>query len=105
MSAVGPNDPTTAYPARTATVTIGLNIKEGANARMGAATLVGGTVVVATTAVTAVSRIFLAGQSLGTVTVPSSLTVSARTPATSFTILASQVTDTSVVAWQIVEPV
>lgn len=70
----------------------------------GTATLVAGTVVVNTTAVTAVSRIHLAVQSLGTVTVPSALAVSARTPGTSFTILASQATDTSNVAWQLMEP-
>jgi hypothetical protein len=82
----------------------GLRIKEGTNAKMGVATLVGGTVVVSTTAVTATSRVFLSGQSLGTVTAPSALIVSARTPGTSFTILASQATDTSVIAWELVEP-
>lgn len=101
---LGPNNPATAYPAIAPTLTIGLKVKEGANARMGVATLVAGTVVVATTAVAANSRIFLTAQTLGTVTAPSSLTVSARTPGTSFTILASQATDTSVVGWQIVEP-
>lgn len=83
----------------------GLKIKEGgAAAKMGVATLVGGTVVVATTAVTANSRILLTGQSLGTVVAPSALTVSARTPGTSFTILASQATDTSDIAWHLIEP-
>lgn len=82
----------------------GLKVKEGANAKMGVATLVLGTVVVSNTSVTAVSRIQLTAQSLGTVTVPSALAVSARTAGTSFTILASQLTDTSVVAWQIMEP-
>lgn len=81
-----------------------LLIKEGTNASMGVATLVLGTVVVNTTVVTATSRIQLTAQSLGTVTVPSALAVSARTAGTSFTILASQLTDTSVVAWQITEP-
>ena len=82
----------------------GIKIKEGSNARMGTATLSGGTVVVNTTAVTANSRIFLTVQSLGTVAVPSGYCVSARTASTSFTILASAPTDTSVVAWLIVEP-
>jgi len=82
----------------------GISVAEGTNAKMGVATLVTGTKVVATTAVTATSRIFLTTQSLGTVTVPSALAVSARTAATSFTILASDGTDTSVVAWMIVEP-
>ena len=82
----------------------GLQVKEGSNAKQGVATLVGGTVVVANTSVTANSRIFLTVQSLGTVAVPSGYCVSARTPGTSFTILASAVTDTSVVAWEIFEP-
>jgi len=81
----------------------GLKIKEGSNAKMGTATLVLGTLVVSTTAVTANSRIFLTAQSLGT-SVPAALAVSARTAATSFTILSSDLTDTSVVAWMIVEP-
>lgn len=82
----------------------GLAIKEGTNAAMGVATLVAGTVTVANTRVTAVSRIQLTGQTLGTVAVPSAMTISARTVGTSFTILASALTDTSVVAWEIVEP-
>jgi len=82
----------------------GLYIKEGTNATMGVATLVAGTVVVSTTKVTASSRIFLTAQSLGTITVPAALAVSARTAGTSFTILSSNLTDTSVVAWQIIEP-
>jgi hypothetical protein len=85
---VGPNDPATAY----------------APARSGVTTLVGGTKVVSTTAITANSQVHLTSQALGTVTVPSALAASARTPGTSFTILASQATDTSVVAWQILEP-
>jgi len=82
----------------------GLKIKEGSNAKMGTATLVLGTLVVSTTAVTANSRIFLTAQSLGNITVPAALAVSARTAATSFTILSSDLTDTSVVGWMIVEP-
>lgn len=82
----------------------GLQIKEGTNAKMGVATLAAGTVTVSNTAVTASSRIFLTCQSLGTVSAPSALCISARVAGTSFTILASQNTDTSVIAWQIVEP-
>ena len=85
---VGPNDPASAYP-------VAVN---------GQATLVGGTVVVPAPNVAANSRIFLTAQSLGTVTAPSTLAVSARVIGTSFTILASQATDTSVVAWQVVAP-
>jgi hypothetical protein len=67
----------------------------------GVVTLVAGTAVVTTTAVSATSRIQLTAQTLGTVTAPSALMVSDRTAGTSFTILASQVTDTSVIAWLI----
>jgi len=81
-----------------------LSLAEGANASMGTATLVGGTVVVNTNKVAANSRIILGVQSLGTVVVPSAVGVSARTPGVSFTILASQPTDTSVVAWEIIAP-
>lgn len=80
----------------------GLNIKEGSNARMGTAVLVAGTLVVSTTAVTANSRIFLTCQVPGGT--PGFLRVSARVAATSFTILSSSGTDTSTVAWLIVEP-
>jgi hypothetical protein len=86
------------------TIGRGLSIAEGSNAKMGTATLSAGTVVVSTTAVTATSRIFLTAQSLGTVTVGQGLAVSARTAATSFTIISTTPTDTSVVAWMIVEP-
>lgn len=83
---------------------VGFSIMEGANCKMGVATLVGGTVVVNTTAVTATSRIFYTAQSLGTVAVPSAYGTSARTAGTSFTILASAPTDTSVIAWVMFEP-
>ena len=80
----------------------GLRVKEGTNARMGRSTLVAGTVTVATTAVTANSEIFLTCQTPGGT--PGFLRVSARVAATSFTILSSSGTDTSVVGWLIVEP-
>lgn len=82
----------------------GVKIKEGSNATMGVATLVGGTATVSTTKVTADSRIVLTAQSLGTVVLPSALGVSARNAGVDFTILASAPTDTSVIAWMIVEP-
>lgn len=82
----------------------GLYIKEGSDATMGVATLVGGTVTVNTTKVTANSRIFLTVQSLGTVGAPKAIAVTARTASTSFTITSEDGTDTSVVAWFIVEP-
>lgn len=87
------------------TVGQGLAIKEGGpNAMMGVITLAAGTATINTTKVTANSRIFLIGQSLGTITIPQAYQVSARTAATSFTILSSSNTDTSQVAWFIVEP-
>lgn len=79
-------------------------IKEGTNASMGVATLVLGTVVVNTTLVTANSRIFLTVQVLGTVAVATAIAVTARTAGTSFTITSAGATDTSTVAWHIVEP-
>ena len=86
------------------TVGYGVYIKEGSNATMGTATLVAGTVVVSTTKVTANSRIFLTIQSLGTVAVPKAIAVTAVTASTSFTITSADATDTSTVAWLIVEP-
>lgn len=77
-------------------------VVEGSNAAMGVATLVGGTVVVANNKVTANSRIFLSHHTAGVTT--GWLRVSARTAGTSFTILSSSGTDTSVVAYMIVEP-
>jgi hypothetical protein len=84
------------------TVGKGLYIKEGANATMGVKTLTGGTAVVATTKVTASSRIFLDNQSLGGTA--GFLLISARSAGTSFTITSSSGTDTSVIAWLIIEP-
>lgn len=86
------------------TAGVGLAIKEGANACSGVATLVAGTVTVNTTKVTATSRIQLTVQALGTVTAPKAVAVTARTAATSFTITSADATDTSQVAWQIIEP-
>jgi hypothetical protein len=80
----------------------GLQIAEGSNAKMGTATLSAGTVVVSTTAVTANSRIYLTAQTSGAA--PGALRVSARTAGTSFTITSTSGTDTSSVAWLIVEP-
>ncbi len=82
----------------------GILIKEGTNATSGVATLAAGTVVVNTTKVTANSRIYLTVQALGTVAVATPLAVTARTAGTSFTITSAGVTDTSVVAWVIIEP-
>lgn len=80
----------------------GLKVNEGANGKQGTATLVAGTVTVANTSVTANSRIFLETNTPGGT--PGWLLVSARVVGTSFTILSSSATDTSVVAWEIFEP-
>jgi hypothetical protein len=80
----------------------GLKVREGSNAKMGIATLVGGTVTVNTTAVGASSRIFLTSQTSGGT--PGSVGVSARVNGTSFTITSTSGTDTSQVAWMIVDP-
>lgn len=80
----------------------GLRVKEGTNAKMGTAVLVGGTKAVATTVVTATSRIYITSNADGGT--PGWLRVSTRTAGTSFTIQSSSATDTSTVAWMIVEP-
>jgi hypothetical protein len=82
----------------------GLNLKEGDNARSGVATLSSGAATVATTEVSATSRIQLTVQSLGTVSDPQAVGVTARNAAQDFTITSADGTDTSVVAWMIVEP-
>lgn len=74
----------------------------GGSPAMGVATLVAGTVTVLTGLVTANSRIFLTHQSAsGTVGVPY---VSARSAGVSFTITSTSSSDTSVIAWMLVEP-
>lgn len=92
------------YGVSVTTAGYGLAVKEGSNAKMGTATLAAGTVTVSTTAVTANSRIFLTVQSLGTILVPVAVAVTSRTAGASFVITSADVTDTSVVAWMIVEP-
>ncbi len=81
-----------------------VQIKQGTNACAGVVNLSGGTATVNTTKVTANSMIFLTPQVLGTVTIASGYAVTARTAGTSFTITASAATDTSTMAWWIVEP-
>jgi hypothetical protein len=81
----------------------GLKVAEGSNAKMGiTAAMTAGSIVVSTTAVTANSRIFLTAQNTGGTA--GALRVSARTAATSFTITSTSGSDTSTVAWMIVEP-
>jgi hypothetical protein len=78
-----------------------LEVNEGAST-MGAATLVAGAATVSSAQVLATSRIFLTSQVDGGT--PGWLRVSARVNATSFTITSSSATDTSTVAWLIVNP-
>lgn len=77
------------------------NATAGANSA-GSVALVTGTVTVNTTAVTVNSLIRLTCQALGTVTIPSAVCVSAKSAGASFTILASDATDTSTIFWEIV---
>ncbi len=81
----------------------GLQVKTGSNSKMGTAVLSGGTVTVANTSVTANSRIFVTSQTDGGT--PGFLRVSAKTNSTSFVITSSSNTDTSTVAWHIVESI
>jgi hypothetical protein len=76
-----------------------INILTGTNASAGTATLVAGTAVVSTTAVTANSIILLTAQSGVSTSV---VKISARTPGTSFTILAAGLSDTAVIGWLII---
>lgn len=80
----------------------GILVKEGTNATMGTATLVNGTVIAATTKVTASSRIQLTAQD-GTANI-GSLWVSGRNVGQDFTISSTNILDSRLVAWVIVEP-
>ena len=81
----------------------GVQVKEGTNAKMGVTgAMTAGAITVSTTAVTATSRIFLTAQTTGGTA--GALRVSARTAGTSFTITSTSGSDTSTVAWFIVEP-
>lgn len=81
----------------------GLQVKTGTNSRLGNVVLVGGTATVANTSITANSRIFLMSQTDGGT--PGFLRVSAKTNGTSFVITSSSNTDTSTIAWHIVESI
>lgn len=85
------------------TIGKGLQVKTGTNAKIGTATLAAGTVTVANTSVTANSRIFVTSNTDGGT--PGWLRVSAKTVNTSFVITSSSATDTSTVAWIIVESI
>ncbi len=85
------------------TIGKGLQVKTGTNAKIGTAVLVGGTATVANTSVTANSRIFLTSNTDGGT--PGWVRVSAKTVGTSFVITSSSGTDTSTIAWYIVESI
>lgn len=79
----------------------GLQVKAGTNAKLGTAVLAAGTVTVANTSITANSRIMLTSQVDGGT--PGFLRVSATSVGASFTITSGSNTDTSTVAYLIVE--
>jgi hypothetical protein len=80
-----------------------LHVTTGTDASCGtSAAMTTGSVTVATTAITANSQVHLTPNTLGTVTKPQALYVSARTAGTSFTITSADATDTSTVDWLIV---
>lgn len=83
----------------------GLRIKSGSNARIGSSTLSSGTVVVSNTSITTNTKIFLTVRTLGTVSVPKAVAVTAISANTSFTITSADNTDTSVIDWMLVESV
>ncbi len=80
----------------------GLSVTEGINAKQGVVILTGATTVVSNTSITANSRIQLTGQQDGGAA--GWVRVSARVVGTSFTIVSSSATDTSIVAYDIFEP-
>lgn len=77
-----------------------LKIKEGSNAKMGTVALSSGHVTVSTTALTSSSRIFLQHQ---TGSSPGFLYVSNRINGTSFDITSSNGSDSSTIAWLLIE--
>lgn len=78
-----------------------IKVKEGSNGRMGQATLVAGTVTVSNTIVAANTRIILSRATIGGTVGNLSYTISAGA---SFTINSSNVLDTSVVTYLLVDP-
>ena len=79
-----------------------LEVQDGSNKRMGTATLSGGTITVSNTTVTANTRIFTSRQAAGGTL--GHLSIGTVVAATSFVINSSSATDTSVVAWLLIEP-
>lgn len=79
-----------------------VNLKDGSNKHMGVATLSGGTVTVSNTSVTASTRIFTSRQTTGGTL--GHLSIGTVVASTSFVINSSSATDTSTVAWLLIEP-
>lgn len=82
----------------------GLKIKEGTNATMGRGTLINGVLTINTNKVTTNCEIFITVQSLGTVSVPTTLAITSKINNTSFTVTSASLTDTSTFSWLIIEP-
>lgn len=82
----------------------GFLVKEGSNARMGSVALVGGTATILNTTITANTRIFLTNNSQMALNPIGFMRVTARIPGVSFTISSSQGSDTSTIAWILIEP-
>lgn len=76
-------------------------ITEGSNASMGLATLVGGTVTVSDTLITANTRVFYSVQTAGGT---QGFLHETQSVGTSFTITSTSGTETSTVAWHLIEP-
>ncbi len=85
------------------TVGKGLQIKTGSNATLGTGTLSGGTVMVSTSAVLSGSFVFIT-DTKSTTTNLGTLTVSAISNASSFTVTSTNASDNSTFNWMIVNP-
>lgn len=81
---------------------VAASVAAAGDSAFGSVALVDGTATVATTAITANSLVFVSVQALGTVGVAQAIGVTARVAGTSFTLTSADATDTSTVAWMIV---
>lgn len=85
-------------------ITVGASGIATSQLRHGTATLVAGAATVSDATITSSTRIILTAQSLGTVAIPTALAVTARSAGVSFTITSANAIDTSVIAYEIIEP-
>lgn len=81
----------------------GLYIKQGSNATCGRGTLVGGTLTINTTKATTTAEIFITDRGGGVIANIGTLYISAIVNGTSFTISSTNVLDTSIFSWLIIE--